>query len=326
MVYLRRREFLGVLGGVVAWPSAARAQQAPVIGFLDSARASDTVYRVAALRGGLADAGFVDGHNVTIEYRWADHQPERLPALAADLVRRRVAVIVVQNATIRAARDATSTIPIVFVSGGDPISSGLVTSLNRPGGNATGVSFTGLPLQPKRLGLLHELLPPDAVIALLREPKFADYEREAQETDAAAREVARRTLVLKAQTPDEIDAAFDSMRSARAGALLIGSGPFFVARRRQLAALALRHAIPAISNNREFVTAGGLMSYGASDTHAYRRVGSDYIARILRGAKAGDIPVQMPTTYELIINLVTARAIGLKIPTTLLARADEVIE
>jgi putative ABC transport system substrate-binding protein len=305
---------------------AARAQQVPVIGFLDSARASDTVYRVAALRDGLADAGLIDGHNVTVEFRWADHQPDQLPAMAADLVRRKVAVIVVQNATIRAARDATSTIPIVFVSGGDPISSGLVTSLSRPGRNVTGISFTGSPLQPKRLGLLHELLPPAAIIALLREPKFIDYEREARDTDAAARDLSRQTVVLEAGSPREIDAAFDSMRTARVGALLIGSGPFFIARRRQLAALALRHGIPAISNNREFVLAGGLMSYGASDTHAYRRAGSQYVARILKGAKPGELPVEMPTTYELVINLVTARALGLEIPPTLLARADEVIE
>jgi putative tryptophan/tyrosine transport system substrate-binding protein len=326
MSHVRRREFIGLLGAAAAWPVAARAQQLPIIGVLDSARASDTVHRVAALRDGLADAGFIDGHNVTIEFRWADHQLDQLPALAAELVRRRVAVIVVQNATIRAARDASSTIPIVFISGSDPISSGLVTSLSRPGGNVTGVSFNNLPLQPKRLGLLHELLPPDAVIALLREPKFAEHEREARETDAAARELARRTLVLNAGTPREIDAAFDSMRNARADALLIGSGPFFVARRRQLAALALRHGIPAISNNREFVMAGGLMSYGASDTHAYRRAGVHYLARILTGAKPGDLPVQMPTTYELVINLVTAKALGLEIPPTLLARADEVIE
>jgi ABC-type uncharacterized transport system substrate-binding protein len=323
---MRRREFITLLGGAAVWPLTARAQQPPVIGFLDSAPASDTVFRVVALRDGLADGGFIEGHNVTIEFRWADHQADRLPALAAELVQRGVAVMVVQNATIRAARDATSTIPIVFVSGGDPISSGLVTSLSRPDGNVTGVSFTGLPLQPKRLGLLHELLPLDAVIALLRYPKFAEYEREVQETDAAAREVARRTLVLRAETPREIDAAFDSMREARAGALLIGSGPFFIARRRQLAALALRNGIPAMSNNREFVIAGGLMSYGASDTQAYRRVGSHYVTRILKGAKPGELPVEMPTKYELVINLVTAKALGFEIPPTLLARADEVIE
>jgi putative ABC transport system substrate-binding protein len=326
MAHVRRRELIGLLGGAAAWPLAAQAQQSTVIGFLDSGRASDTVHRIAALRDGLAEAGFIDGHNVTIEFRWADHQPERLPALAADLVRRRAALMVVQNATIRAARDATSTIPLVFISGGDPIGSGLVTNLSRPGGNVTGVSFSGLPLQPKRLGLLHELLPADAEIALLREPKFADYEREAKETDAAARELGRRTITLKAETPREIDAAFHGMRDERVGALLVGSGPFFVARRRQLAALALRHGIPAISNNREFVMAGGLMSYGASDTDAYRRAGLHYVARILKGAKPGDLPVQMPTRYELIINLVAAKALSIEMPSTLLARADEVIE
>jgi putative ABC transport system substrate-binding protein len=325
-MHMTRRAFVTLLGGAAAWPLAARGQQPAVIGYLDSTRAADSIYRVAAFRDGLSDAGFIDGHNVTIDFRWAGNQLDQLPALAADLVRRRVAVIVGQNATMRAAKDATSSIPIVFISGGDPIAAGLVTSLSRPGGNVTGVSFTGLPLQPKRLGLLHELLPAQTIIALLRDPKFAQHDIEAQDMDAAARELGRQTLILKAETPQAIDTAFEAIVRARAGALLIGSGPFFIDRRRQLAALALRHGVAAVSSNREFVMAGGLMSYGASDTHAYRRAGSHYVARILKGAKPGDLPVEMPTTYELVINLVTARALGLEIPSTLLARADEVIE
>jgi putative ABC transport system substrate-binding protein len=323
---MNRREFLALLGGAIAWPSTARAQQPPAIGYLDSTRAADVVYRVAAFRDGLSEAGLIDGHNVTIDFRWAESQPDQLPALAADLVRRRVAVIVTQNATVRAAKDATSTTPIVFVSGGDPIAAGLVSSLSRPGGNVTGVSFTGLPLQPKRLGLLHELIPAQAMIALMRDPKFVQHDDEVRDVDAAARELGRQTLVLKTQTPRDIDTAFEAIVRARVGALLIGSGPFFIERRRQLAALALRHGIAAITSTREFVMAGGLMSYGASDTHAYRRAGSHYVARILKGAKPGDLPVEMPTKYELVINLVTAKALGLDIPTTLLARADEVIE
>jgi putative ABC transport system substrate-binding protein len=323
---MNRRAFVTLLGAAAAWPPAARAQQPPVIGFLDSARAVDTVYRVAALREGLSEAGLIDGHNVTIDFRWAENQLDQLPALAAELVRRRVSVIVAQNATVPAARGATSSIPIVFVSGGDPIAAGLVTSLSRPGGNVTGVSFTGMPLQPKRLALLHELAPPPAVIALLLDPRLAQSDIEAQDVDGAARELGRQTLLLKAGTPAAIDSAFETIVRVRAAALLIGSGPFFINRRRQLAALALRHGVPAIANNREFVLAGGLMAYGASDTDAYRRAGSHYVARILKGAKPGDLPVEMPTKYELSINLVTARALGVEIPATVLARADEVIE
>jgi putative ABC transport system substrate-binding protein len=322
---MRRREVIGVLGGAAAWPLAARAQQPtiPLIGFLYLSSPEANATRLDAFRQGLKEAGFIDGHNVTIDFRWAERQPDKLPELAAA---RQVSVIVLPNAAMRAARDATSSVPIVFVSGQDPISSGLVTSLSRPGGNVTGVSFASSPLQQKRLGVLHELLPAQTLVALLHDPKFADYEREAQELDAAARELERRTLALKAETPLDIDAAFEAMAQARAGALLIGSGPFFVARRRQLAARALRHGIPAISANREFVLFGGLMSYGASDTQAYRRVGSHHVARILRGAKPGDLPVEMPTKFELIINLVTAKVLGLEVPPTLLARADEVIE
>ena len=237
-----------------------------------------------------------------------------------------MAAIVGQNTTMRAARAATSTIPIVFVSGGDPVATGLVTNLSRPGGNITGVSFAGTPLQPKRLALLHELVSPPATIAWLRNPSNPGFEIEERDVDSADRELGRHLLSLDAESPREIDAAFATMVQSRAGALLIGSGALFNTRRRQLAALAARHGVPAISNIREFVVAGGLMSYGASDTDAYRRAGSHYVARILKGTKPGDLPVEMPTKYELVISVVAAKALGLDIPPKLLALADEVIE
>jgi len=326
---MKRREFITLLGGAMAaWPLAARAQRLsiPVIGFLEASTAADAVYRVSAFRDGLKEAGFIDGHNVTIEFRWAENKFDRLPALAADLAQRQVAVIVGPNATMRAARAATSTIPIVFVSGGDPIESGLVTTLSRPGGNITGVSFASTTLQPKRLELLHELVPPPATIAYLRDPNTQSFEIGARDVEAAARELGRNILSLNASSPREIDAAFATIVQSRAGALLIGSSPLFGDRRRQLAALATRHGLPAISYIREFVMAGGLISYGASDTDAYRRAGAQYVARILKGAKPGDLPVEMPTKYELVISVVAAKALGLDVPAKLLALADEVIE
>jgi putative tryptophan/tyrosine transport system substrate-binding protein len=326
---MRRRDFITLLGGAAAtWPLAARAQQqgVPVIGFLNATTAVDSVYRVSAFRDGLKEAGFIDGHNVAIEFRWAENKLDRLPELVADLVRRRVAVIVGQQITMRAARAATSTIPMVFVAGGDPIASGLVTSLNRPGGNITGVSFGNAPLQPKRLELLHELVPPPATIAWLRDPRGPGSDEEGKEVPLAARELGRQLLVVTAQSAGEIGAAFATIVQSRAGALLIGAGPLFNNRRRQLAALAARHGVPAISSIREFVLAGGLMSYGASDTDAYRRAGSHYVASILRGTKPGELPVEMPSKYELVINVVAAQALGLDIPAKLLALADEVIE
>jgi putative ABC transport system substrate-binding protein len=326
---VRRREFITLLGGAAAWPLAARAQRLsiPVIGFLDATTAADTVYRVSAFRDGLKEAGFIDGHNVAIEFRWAENKLDRLPALAADLVQRQVAVIAGPNTAMRAAGAATSTIPIVFVSGGDPLPpAGLVTNLSRPGGNITGVSFGSVPLQPKRLGLLRELVPPPATIAWLRQPGAPGFEIEEKEVPPAARELGRQLLVLNTQSVSEIDAAFATIVQSRAGALLLGSDILFNNRRRQLAALAARHGVPAIGGIREFVLAGGLMSYGASDTNAYRRAGSHYVAPILRGTKPGDLPVEMPTKYELVISVVAARALGLQIPEKLLALADEVIE
>jgi len=328
---MRRREFIAFLGSsAVAWPLAARAQRPsiPVIGFLDATTAADTVYRVSAFRDGLKEAGFIDGHNVAIEFRWAENKLDRLPALAADLAQRQVAVIVGPNVSMRAARAANSTIPIVFISGGDPIASGLVTNLSRPGGNITGVTFGSGPLQPKRLGLLHELVPPPATIAWLGDPINSPnfHEIETRDVEVAARELGRNILSLNASSPREIDAAFATIVQSRAGALLIGNSILFTSRRRQLAALAARHGVPAIGAIREFVLAGGLMSYGASDTDAYRRAGAHYVARILKGTKPGDLPVEMPTKYELIISVVAAKALGLDVPAKVLALADEVIE
>jgi putative ABC transport system substrate-binding protein len=326
---MRRREFIALVGsGVAGWPLAARAQRPsiPVIGFLDATTAADTVYRISAFRDGLKEAGFIDGHNVAIEFRWAENKFDQLPALAADLAQRRVAVIVGPNTAMRAARAATSTIPIVFISGGDPIASGLVANFSRPGGNITGVTYGSGPLQSKRLGLLHELVPPPATIAWLGDPRTPGFEREEKEVPLAARELGRHLLVLNAQSVREIDAAFATIVQSRAGALLVGNSILFNNRRRQLAALATRHGVPAIGSIREFVLAGGLMSYGASDTDAYRRAGSHYVASILRGTKPGDLPVEIPTKYQLVISVVAAKALGLDVPAKLLALADEVIE
>jgi putative ABC transport system substrate-binding protein len=280
---------------------------------------------LAGFHQGLKEAGFVVGQNVAIEYHWANDQLDRLPALAADLVRRRVAVIVVNTVGTLAAKAATSTIPVVFVTAADPVESGFVTSLNRPGGNVTGVSFTTIPLNPKRLELLHELVPKPAVIALLWDPNIRGSERQLRDIEAAARALGRQVLIVKAGTESEIDAGFATIVRAGAGALFIGSGAFYNSRRRQLAVLAARHALPASSNVHEFAVDGGLMSYGASDTDAYRR-GGLYVGRILKGAKPGDLPVELPTRYELVFNLATAKALKLDIPTKLLALADEVIE
>ena len=268
----------------------------------------------------------IDGHNVEIDFRWAENKLDRLPALAAVLVRRQVAVIVGQNLTMHAARAATSTIPIVFVIGGDPIASGLVTSLNRPGGNITGVTFGSAMLGAKRLELMHELVPPPATIVWLRDPSAPSFEIEARDVEVAARKLGRNILSLNASSSNEIDAAFATVVQSRASALFIGISALFSSRRRQLAALATCHGLPAISNYREFVVAGGLMSYGANDSDAYHRAGSHYVPRILKGAKPGDLPVEMPSKYELVISVVAAKALGIDIPPKLLAIADEVIE
>jgi putative tryptophan/tyrosine transport system substrate-binding protein len=271
---------------------------------------------------GLSETGFVEGRNVAIEFRWAEGQLDRLPAMAADLVRRPVAVIVVNATTMSAAKAATSTIPIVFVTGVDPVEGGLVTSLNRPGGNITGVSFTAAPLIPKRLGLLHELVPKPALIAALMNSSSGANSRN---LEAAAHALGREILIVKAVTESEIDAAFARIVEAGAGALFVDTSAIYNSRRRQLVALAARHALPASYARRESVIAGGLMSYGTSDTDAYRR-GGHYVGSILKGAKPTDLPVELPTKYELVFNLATAKALGIVIPPKLLAIADEIIE
>jgi ABC-type uncharacterized transport system substrate-binding protein len=328
MFDMRRREFVTFLGSAaVAWPLAARAQQAamPVIGFLRNTTAAGSTHLVGALRQGLSEAGFIEGQNVAIEYRWADDHQDRLPGLAADLVRRQVSIIVANANSTPAAKAATSTIPIVFVAGGDPVDSGLVASLNRPGGNVTGVTFTSASLDAKRLQLLLELAAKDAIIAVLLDPNASGFETELRDVEQAARFLGRKLVIVKAGSEREFDAAFANIVQAEARALLLSTGPFFLGRRRQLVGLATRHALPAIYYAREFVEAGGLMSYGASQTDAYRRAGI-FIGRILKGEKPSDLPVQLPTKYDLVINLGTAKALGLEVPATLLAVADEVIE
>jgi putative tryptophan/tyrosine transport system substrate-binding protein len=325
---MERRQFITLLGGAaVASPRVVRAQQPamPVIGFLHSTTAAATSNRVAAFRQGLNEAGFVDGRNVAIEFRFAEGHLDRLPALAADLVGRRVAVIVTDYTSAPAAKAATSTIPIVFVTGADPVEGGLVGSLKRPGGNVTGVSFFAAPVSAKRLELLHALLPKPVVIALLLDPNPLSGEAQLRDINAAARALGRHIPIVQAGTESEIDAAFATIVQAGAGALFVGTGAFYNSHRRKLVALADRHALPASYHLREFVEDGGLMSYGASDTDAQRRAGR-YVGRILKGEKPGDLPIELPTKYEFVINLATARALKLEIPPTLRALADKVIE
>ena len=326
-IHIERRKFLATLGGAAAaWPLAARAQQAvPVIGFVRSTSLADSTRLVTAFRQGLEEAGFVESKNVTIEYRWAENQPDRLPALVADLIRRPAAVIVGNTPPALAAKAATAAIPIVFVVGGDPIRLGLIASLNRPGGNATGVVFTTTDLTAKRLGLLHELVPKAAVMAALLDPNAPEHETELRDLEAAGRAIGRQILFVKAADERDFAAGFGTIVQAGAGGLLLGSGALLFSRRRQLATLAARHALPAISPTRNFAEAGGLMSYGASFTDAYRRAGH-YAGRILKGEKPGDLPVELASKFELVINLATAKGMGLDIPPMLLARADEVIE
>ena len=273
----------------------------------------------------MNEAGFVEGQNIAIEYRWADDRHDRLPGLAADLIRRPAAVIVGNTVTAQAAKAATATTPIVVVSGSDPVRMGLVASLNRPGGNVTGVIFITGDLTAKRLGLLHELAPKTAVIAVLGDPNYPDIELLVKEAQDAARTIGRQILIVKAASNREFDAAFATIVQAGTGALLVGGGPFFNNQRRQLVALAARHALPASYVNREYVEAGGLMSYGASQTDAYRRAGS-YVGRILNGAKPADMPVERASKFELVVNLATAKALGLAVPSSMQLLADEIIE
>jgi len=325
---MRRREFFGVLGGA-AWPLVAHAQQQalPVIGYLNPRGADDSASLVAAFLQGLKGAGYIDGRNVRIEYRWAEGHYDRLPALASDLVQHRVKAVFAGGGepSIRAAKDATSTIPIVFTTGADPVTSGLVVSFNRPGGNATGVYIATTALETKRLELLHELIPKAATIAMLVNPNFAEAEPNIRDVQIAARAFGRKIHVLKAGGESDFDIAFANMVQLNAGALLVVSDPFLNSRTAQLVSLAARHALPAIYSQREFAAAGGLMSYGTALTDAYRRAGT-YAGQILNGERPADLPVQQSVKVELVINLKTAKVLGLTFPITLLGRADEVIE
>ena len=326
---MQRREFITLLGGAATWPLAARAQQPamPVIGFLRNTAATGSKPIVTAFFQGLKEAGFVDGQSVATEYRWADNQNDRLPALAADLIRRQVAVIVAAGIPAAlAAKAATTTIPIAFEVGADPIEAGLVVSLNRPGGNLTGATTVNVELAPKRLELVHEVVPTTRSIALLVNPASPfNAERLSTDTQIAARTLGLQLYVLHASTESDFDTVFASLVQMRAGALVINNDAFFLNRIEQLAALTVRHSVPTISAYREFTTAGGLMSYGGSLTDAYRLTGV-YAGRIVKGDKPADLPIQQATKVELYINQKTAKALGLTMPQALLSRADDVIE
>jgi len=326
---MRRREFIGLVSGAaVGWPLTARAQQAmPVIGFLSILTASQRPRVMAAFHQGLNDAGYVEGKNVAIEYRWAEGEYGRLPEMAVDLVRRPVNVIAAISGTptATAAKLATETIPIVFAMGSDPVSSNLVTSLNRPGGNITGATFFTASLGAKRLGLLRELVPKATTIALLSDPDNPASLSDRSDVGAAASTIGLQARIFDVRNRGEIDSAFATLSGERFDAIYVGPDPVFVNERNQLVALTARYAMPATYADREIVEVGGLVSYGASRSDAYRQAGS-YVGRILKGEKAADLPVVLPTKFELVINLSTAKALKLTIPPTLLARADEVIE
>jgi putative tryptophan/tyrosine transport system substrate-binding protein len=326
---MKRRELMLLVGGAAAgWPLAARAQQKamPVIGYLSAGSPGPSAPSLAAFHQGLSEAGYVEGQNVAIEYRWAEGRYDRLPALAADLVSRKVDVITTTGGvSVLAAKSATSTIPIVFSSGTDPVELGLVASLARPGGNLTGVAFISIELMPKRLDLLSELVPHARVIALLVNPNSPIAQRIIGNMQEAARAKGLQLDILMASTEGEIDAAFETLVQQHAGALVVGGDTFFANRLDQIMALAAHHAVPAIYELREAVAGGGLISYGPSRSGTWHQVGT-YVAKILKGAKPADLPVQKPTTFELVVNLRTAKALGLAVPQAILARADEVIE
>ncbi len=325
---MRRREFIWRVGGaLVAWPVATRGQQSatPVVGFLNSASPEQYARQLSAFRQGLSEAGFVEGRNVTIEPRWAENQYDRLPGLAADLVRRQVDVIAVNNPAVLPAKAATKTIPIVFTIGFDPVASGLVASLNQPGGNLTGITSLNEQMGPKRLDVLHEAVPMATIIAALINPENSNANSIASEMHAAARTRGLELSVLHAREETDLDPVFQSLIQTKAGALLITADPLFISLSDRLAKLALRYAIPTMFQYREFVASGGLMSYGGDVLEQFHQVGV-YVGRILKGEKPANLPVQQATKIEFLINLRTAKLLGLTIPLPLLGRADEVIE
>jgi putative ABC transport system substrate-binding protein len=330
---MRRRAFISLLGGAAAspilWPLAARGQQPalPVIGFLNARSPGDTAHLLPMFHRGLAESGFVDGRNVLVEFYWAEGRYERLPALAAEIARRPVDVIVAAGGepAALAAKAATSTIPIAFVIGGDPVKTGLVASYSRPGGNATGVNILTRSLEAKRIGLLRELVPQASTIGLLINPGMPAGDSYLADAQDAARGAGLQLMILRASTDQEIDAAFETIARQRVSALAIGADPFFDTRRTKLLALAAQYAVPTIYQFREYATSGGLMSYGADVPDLYRQI-AVYAGRILKGAKPADLPVLQPTKFEFVINLKTAKALGLSFPPGLLAIADEVIE
>ena len=325
---MRRRDFITLLGSTAAaWPFAARSQQPsiPVVGFLNTRAPGQDAHLLAAFHAGLKEAGYVEGQNVAVEYRFAEGRNDRLPALAADLVRRQVAVIAANGPAVVAAKAATTKIPIVFSVGLDPVTSGLVASLNRPGGNLTGDTILFDELGPKRLELMRELVPAATLVAVLVNPAYPTAETQSKDMQAAARTLGLDIHILHASTELDFDTAFVTLAQLRAGALVIGNDSFFNSRSEQLAALMIRHRMPTIFQTREFAIAGGLASYGGSIKDSYRQVGV-YTGRVLKGEKPADLPVQQTTKVELIVNLKTAKALGLSIPLSLLGRADEVIE
>ena len=327
---MQRREFVTLLGGAVAgWPLGARAQQAaiPVVGFIDAASAENQKRLVAAFLKGLTQSGYIDNQNVKVEFRWAEGQYDQMPALIAELLGSRPAVIAVTGSTaaVQAAVAATRTIPIVFVIGGDPVKFGLVASLNRPGGNVTGVSFLVNLLVAKQLGLLHELIPGATNLGFLVNPNNPNAESDTNNARLAADALDRKIVVVKARTREDIDHAFTQLTQERAAALLVSADPLFISNREQLAALAVRHTLPTMFNAREFALAGGLLSYGPDQADTFREAGT-YVGRILSGEKPSELPVVQPTKFELVINIKTAKSLGLNIPPLLLARADEVVE